>query len=42
MAKRGKKYRAALEKIELHKKHTTQEAVAKVKEIAFAKFRRNS
>jgi large subunit ribosomal protein L1 len=38
MAKRGKKYRAALEKIELHKKHTTQEAVAKVKEIAFANF----
>lgn len=38
MAKKGKKYRAALEKIELNKKHTTQEAVAKVKEIAFANF----
>lgn len=38
MAKKGKKYRAALEKVELHKKYTTQEAVAKVKEIAFANF----
>ena len=38
MAKKGKKYRAALEKIELHKKYTTQEAVAKVKEVAFANF----
>lgn len=38
MAKKGKKYRAALEKIELHKKYTPQEAVAKVKEIAFANF----
>jgi large subunit ribosomal protein L1 len=38
MAKKGKNYRAALEKVELHKKYTTQEAVAKVKEIAFAKF----
>lgn len=38
MAKKGKKYRAALEKIEPNKKYTTQEAVAKVKEIAFANF----
>ena len=38
MAKKGKKYLAALEKIETHKKYTTQEAVAKVKEIAFANF----
>ncbi len=38
MAKKGKKYRAALEKIEAHKKYTTQEAVAKVKEVAFANF----
>ncbi len=38
MAKKGKKYRAALEKIELQKKYTTQEAVAKLKEIAFANF----
>ena len=36
--KRGKKYLAALEKIELHKKHTLEEAVAKLKEVAFAKF----
>ncbi len=36
--KRGKKYLAALEKIEPNKKHTLDEAVAKVKEIAFAKF----
>lgn len=38
MAKKTKNYRAALEKVERHKKYTTQEAVAKVKEIAFAKF----
>jgi large subunit ribosomal protein L1 len=38
MAKKGKKYRAALEKVEPNKKHTLEEAVAKVKEIAFAKF----
>jgi ribosomal protein L1, bacterial/chloroplast len=38
MAKKGKKYRAALEKIEPNKKYTLEEAVAKVKEIAFAKF----
>src|SRR5438445_11853415 len=36
--KRGKKYLAALAKVELHKKHTLEEAVSKVKEIAFAKF----
>lgn len=38
MAKHGKKYLAALEKVEPHKKHTLEEAVAKVKEVAFAKF----
>jgi large subunit ribosomal protein L1 len=38
MAKKGKKYLAALEKVEAGKKHTLDEAVAKVKEIAFAKF----
>ncbi len=38
MSKKGKKYRAALEKIEPHKKYTPLEAVAKVKEIAFANF----
>ena len=36
--KRGKKYLAALEKIEPHKKHTLEEAVTKLKEVAFAKF----
>ena len=36
--KRGKKYLAALEKIEPGRKHTLEEAVAKLKEIAFAKF----
>ena len=35
--KRGKKYLAALEKIEPHKKHTLEEAVSKLKEIAFRK-----
>lgn len=38
MAKKGKKYRAALEKIETHKKYTLEEGIAKVKEVAFAKF----
>lgn len=38
MAKRGKKYLAALEKIEKGKKYNLQEAINKVKEIAFAKF----
>ena len=36
--KKGKQYRAALEKVELHKKYTLEEGIAKVKEIAFAKF----
>jgi len=36
--KRGKKYLAALDKIEPNKKHTLQEAVSKLKEVAFAKF----
>lgn len=36
--KRGKKYTAALEKIEPNKKHTMEEAVTKVKEVAFANF----
>jgi large subunit ribosomal protein L1 len=38
MRKHGKKYRAALEKIETGRKHTLDEGIAKVKEIAFAKF----
>jgi large subunit ribosomal protein L1 len=38
MAKKGKKYRAALEKIEPNKKYTLEEGLAKVKEISFAKF----
>ncbi len=38
MGKKGKNYRAALEKIEPEKKHTLTEAVSKLKEIAFAKF----
>lgn len=38
MAKKGKKYRAALEKVEPHKKYTLEEGLAKVKEISFAKF----
>ena len=36
--KRGKKYLAALEKIEPNMKHSLDEAVVKLKEIAFAKF----
>jgi large subunit ribosomal protein L1 len=36
--KRGKKYTAALEKLEPNKKYDLEEAVAKVKEIAFANF----
>jgi large subunit ribosomal protein L1 len=36
--KKGKKYRAALEKIEPHKKHSLPEGIAKVKEIASAGF----
>lgn len=38
MKKRGKKYRAALEKIDETRKYSLEEAAAKVKEIAFAKF----
>ena len=38
MKKHGKKYRAALEKIELNRKYNLDSAIAKVKEIAFAKF----
>ena len=38
MAKHGKKYRAALEKIELGKKYTLEEGLQKIKEIAYAKF----
>jgi large subunit ribosomal protein L1 len=36
--KHGKKYRAALEKVEHGKKYTLEEAVATLKDIAFAKF----
>jgi len=36
--KRGKKYLAALEKVEPGKRYTLDEAVAKLKQIAFAKF----
>lgn len=36
--KRGKKYLAAQEKIERHRKHSLEEAIAKLKEVAFAKF----
>src|SRR5215203_4924234 len=38
MAKKGKKYRAALDKVEPTRKYTLEEGLAKVKEIAFAKF----
>jgi large subunit ribosomal protein L1 len=38
MRKHGKKYRGALEKIEEGRKYNLDEAVAKIKEIAFAKF----
>ena len=38
MATHGKKYRAAFEKVEPGKRYTLEEGVAKVKEIAFAKF----
>jgi large subunit ribosomal protein L1 len=34
----GKKYRAALEKVEPNRKYTLEEGLTKVKEIAFAKF----
>lgn len=38
MRKHGKKFRTALEKIEAGRKYTLEEGVAKIKEIAFAKF----
>lgn len=38
MKKRGKKYRAAEEKIETGKKYTLEDGMTKVKELAFAKF----
>jgi large subunit ribosomal protein L1 len=38
MAKKGKKYLAALEKVEPGKKYTLEEAVSKLKEITFANF----
>ena len=38
MAKKGKKYLAALEKVEPNKKYTLDEAIAKLKEITFANF----
>ncbi|MDQ3320937.1 MAG: 50S ribosomal protein L1 [Acidobacteriota bacterium] len=38
MAKQGKKYLAALEKVEPNKRHTLEEGISKVKEIAFANF----
>jgi large subunit ribosomal protein L1 len=38
MKRHGKKYRAATEKIEAGRKYNLDEGVAKVKEIAFAKF----
>jgi large subunit ribosomal protein L1 len=38
MKKHGKKYEAAVAKIDAGRKHNLEEAVGKVKEIAFAKF----
>ena len=38
MKQHGKKYRAALEKIEPGRKYNLETAIAKIKEIAFAKF----
>ncbi|CDM64015.1 50S ribosomal protein L1 [Pyrinomonas methylaliphatogenes] len=38
MPKHGKKYRAALEKIDRNKKYSLEEGIAKIKEISFAKF----
>ena len=38
MKKHGKKYRAALEKLEAGRKYNLETGIAKVKEIAFAKF----
>jgi large subunit ribosomal protein L1 len=38
MRKRGKQYKAAIEKIEPNKRHTLEEGIAKLKEVKFAKF----
>src|ERR671912_2388503 len=38
MKSHGKKYRAALEKLELGRKYNLETAIAKLKEISFAKF----
>ncbi len=38
MRKRGKNYKAAAEKIDLGRKYNLEEGVAKLKEVAFAKF----
>jgi large subunit ribosomal protein L1 len=38
MKQHGKKYRAALEKIEPNRKYNLETAISKIKEIAFAKF----
>ncbi len=38
MAKTGKNYRSALEKVEQGKKYGLEEGISKIKEIAFAKF----
>jgi large subunit ribosomal protein L1 len=38
MKKHGKKYNEALGKIELHKRHTLEEGITKLKEVSFAKF----
>lgn len=38
MAKHGKKYRAALEKIDRNRKYSLEEGIAKIKEISFARF----
>ena len=38
MPKQGKKYRAAFEKVEPGRKYTLEEGLAKLREIAFAKF----
>jgi large subunit ribosomal protein L1 len=38
LRRHGKKYRAALEKVDASRKLTLEEAITKVKEIAFAKF----
>src|SRR4026207_1065567 len=38
MKQHGKKYRAALEKIEPNRKYNLETAIEKVKEISFAKF----